>query len=170
MRTFIYSFLIVFVLAGCSEKKKPVPAPAAGYTSEVLGTTDGAKHTLLNTDDIRRHWQKVVKGMLMAKDNVELTGFEIRKTKTQGDAVQDCYLLAAQTEDGFIKVAALVELKDGKFYFEDPEDYKLMICQGECTGGCVPVAQVNGGKKSLICSPCLSCEKIGIDIENNFKN
>ena len=169
MKTCMYSLLILFLLAACSDKKKSAPTTPAGYTEEVIGTADSAAYTLLKADDIKRHWQKVVKGMLMAKDSIALKKFEITKSKTKGDAAEDCYLLVAQTANGLIKVAALLELKDGKFYFEGT-DYKLMICQGECTGGCLPEVQLKGGKRILTCSPCLACEKIGIDIENNFKN
>ena len=83
---------------------------------------------------------------------------------TEGERTEEGYILQATTNDGMAKVAALIELKEGKFYFVEnpsaPRSYRITICTSNCETGCDPVVSIVNGEKALFCSSCPSCERI----------
>lgn len=128
----------------------------ADPAKEVVGVDNDGVYTISNPEEIAASWEKSV--------SAELTGFEIVKSKTEGDAVEDFYMLVARTEDGTSKVASLLEFKDNKFYFLSPKQestgsHVLVICKGDCDEGCLPLVRVKSGNRYLICSSCAECLK-----------
>ncbi|AWH84990.1 hypothetical protein HYN59_07565 [Flavobacterium album] len=132
------------------------------YPEQAVGMDNNGKYTIADEKALATAWEAKVEG------KAKLTAFEIVKGTTEGDVAEDFYMLVARTEDGTAKVASLLELRGNKFYFgsEDhkgSESYLLVICRGECDGGCLPAVRKKDGVKHLICSSCADCEKNEIE-------
>lgn len=153
----IFAVFLALVVLSC---KKETAAAGSGsiYPEEAVGSNHNGTYTIADEKALAAAWEASVDGP------EKLTAFEIVKGTTEGDVAEDFYMLVARTQDGTAKVASLLQLKGDKFYFgsedhDGSESYLLVICKGECDGGCLPVARKKDGVKHLICSSCADCEK-----------
>jgi len=70
------------------------------------------------------------------------------------------YMLLAVSEDGKTKTASILTFKNDSFYFERQEEFvNNVICHSDCKDGCNPEVVMQNAIKSLVCSPCLECQK-----------
>lgn len=160
MKCIIASFLMVFLFVSCNGDKKQKDEHPEDM-GLVVGKVEGNTFELMNTKRIEKEWSERVspKGEL-----ITFKGFEIIKGKTQGDSKDDFYMLYARTDDGATRVAALLTLLDGEFYFQKNETdtgsiYTVIQCNGDCAEGCLPIVIDKNGNKHLSCSPCDNCLK-----------
>ncbi len=158
----LFAALLVFLLISC-KKEADTADPGNTYPKQAVGTVNNGAYTITKPDEIKKSWETYLGGTF------KLAGFEIVKGKTEGDAVEDFYMIVARTEDGAAKVASLLELKSDKFYLgsvdnEGPGAYRLVVCKGECDNGCLPVVMIRNGAENLICSSCADCEKNEIGV------
>jgi len=156
----LFAVLFVIVLISCKK----------GSGTDSTGTTDPGQAVAVNKngvlsvvdeDKIASSWEANM------NNGSRLTAFEVVKGKTEGDKEEEFYMLIARTDSGTAMVASLLELKEDKFYFSTGKDtgsYVLVVCKGECEGGCLPVAKNANGITRLICSSCADCEKNEIGI------
>lgn len=154
----LFAVMFVLLLLSC-KKETTAENPGSIYPEQAIGAIQNGAYTIANPDELAKSWAA------KADEISGLTGFEIVKGKTEGDATEDFYMLVATTKDGTAKVASLLELRENKFYFgstghNDSESYVLIICKGQCDTGCLPVARIKRGMKSLICSFCVDCIKV----------
>ncbi|MGQ2982757.1 hypothetical protein [Flavobacterium sp.] len=156
----LFAVLFVFALISCKQ----------GSGTDITGNADPEQAVAVNKNgvlsmvdeaSIASSWESNM------GDGSRLTAFEVVKGKTEGDTQEEFYMLVARTDKGTAMVASLLELKEDKFYFSSGKDtgsYVLVICKGECEGGCLPVAKNANGTTRLICSSCADCEKNEIGV------
>jgi len=161
--------LILFVLlVSCNSKteKRSGQEHVDTYINEA-GEIKGDNYVIANLEVIKQKWEQSVQQALNS-GTTHLTNFKIKQVATEGEAGENGYILTAETEDGMVSVATILELKKGKFYFEEnpgtPRSYRVVICIGNCEKGCDPVVSLVDGVKILFCSSCPSCEKIDSNI------
>lgn len=156
----LFTVLLIFILISC---KKEGSADISGSVppGQAVASNEKGVLTVLDEDKIAKSWEGKMDG------SIKLTAFEVVKGKTEGDKEEEFYMLVARTNDGAAMVASLLELRGNQFYFlsdKDSESYVLVICKGECDGGCMPVAKNANGITRLICSSCADCEKNEIGV------
>jgi hypothetical protein len=164
MKHYISGLLLVLLFAACNSKSDTTKDNTTSYLNQAVGTNVNDTYTITNLDTIKAEWEKSLQIKLNSASKVELKGFEIIEAQTEGDATADYYILHSRTDDGRTRVAALLELKGDKFYFDlnqldNSEAYNIVICKGECDQGCLPIVRVQNEVKHLICSSCVDCEK-----------
>lgn len=159
--------LLIVILAICfvSCKNEVKSEDNSSYPRAVVGTNTNGVYEISDLSVIKENWEKQISKKLSG-DIIALEAFEIAKGKTEGDTAEDFYILIARNEKGTLHSSALLELKDGKFYFEkesrpDSEEvYLNIVCSGECSEGCLPVVKSVNGSRFLVCSDCADCMKI----------
>ncbi|RWX03688.1 lipoprotein [Flavobacterium cerinum] len=170
MKKYISGLFLLLILTACNTKNDGNEKKTdTDYFEDVAGTAQNGKYTVLNPDILKIKWETNLKKELMPLNDVELTDFEIIKGKTEGDAVEDYYMIISKTANEFTKVAALLELKDGTFYFKRREggsvkSYQTIICRGKIQTACKPAVRINEGLMDLVCSSNVDCEKIDCEI------
>lgn len=170
MKKYISGLFLLLIVMACNTKKEGNEKRTAvkGF-EDIAGTAQNGRFTVLNPEILKIKWETNFKKELAPVNDVELAGFEIIKRKTEGDVVEDCYMLMSKTANEFTKVAAILELKDGKFYFKkrqggSVESYQTIICRGKNQIACTPVVKVSGRLRDLVCSSNADCEKIDCEI------
>ncbi|RZJ64096.1 MAG: hypothetical protein EOO45_19240 [Flavobacterium sp.] len=157
MRNFIScSLLLLLVFSSCS--KNPVKA-SDNYLDQQVGIAENGKFIPGDIEKIKQRWQERLDAEGLSG---QLKNYAIVSGKTD-DGSRDYYLLIAKTADGKIKSAALLDLRNGKFFFKKasgPESEISMniLCSG-CSEGCDPVVSFQNNEFYLNCSPCTDCVK-----------
>lgn len=170
MKKYISGLFLLLVFTACNTKNDGNDKKTeAEYFEDAAGTAKNGKYTVLSPDVLKIKWETNLKKELAPVNDVELTGFEIIKGKTEGETTEDYYMLISKTADEFTKVAAVLELKDDKFYFKMREggnvkSYQTIICRGKNQVACKPVVRVSEGLRDLVCSSNVDCEKIDCEI------
>lgn len=172
MKNSILGLFLLLIVIACntnnkSDAKKNSTAISAdtSYYSEAIGKVENGEYVITDSGIIKKAWEASLRNRLKLKEAIELDSFEIIKTKTTGDAVEDCYIIVSITEDGSIAMSAILKYENDKFYFETKhmgggEGYLTVICKGECKQGCYPGVSIYNQEKHLVCSACTECEKI----------
>ena len=160
MKKYLKALLLLLLLQSC---KKTAEQPVVAYPDIVVGTLQNGSYTVTNVKEIQQEWEKAI--LHTGTGIKKLESFTIVKGKTQGDAVNDFYMLSARTTDGKTTMAALLVQKEHNFYFDKINPVSV-ICTGECTNGCLPAALLKNGTVYLICGACASCVKT--DVSLNF--
>lgn len=155
----LFIMFFVFFLFSCKNEDKATVGSI--YPEEAAAIAKDGEIRLLDEAELQKSWEKRLEGM-------KLTAFEVIKGKTEGEDGEDYYMVLARTEDG-IKVAALLEMRGDKFYFDasgqkDSESYLLVVCKGECDQGCLPAVKLAEGAKRIICSSCADCSKNEVEV------
>lgn len=154
MKKLFVLLIFFFIALSCNDVKK---SAGTNYLKEVVGKIDGEKLIVTNAEAIKAAW------LSSGSASDELHTFEIIKGITQGDTGEEYYLLLSKNEEGDIKTGAMLILKEGKFYFEEPAEisaYIKITCSGKCTDGCNPAVKISEGNKYLVCSQCADCVKV----------
>jgi len=166
----IYSLLLLLVVVvSCNKKEeaKPVVVNKTPVSEIVIGLENDGKYSVSGIDTITYKWNAYINERLKPADSIILRDFEIIKTKTKGESIEDCYLLVAKAEKEKINIGAVLTLKAGKFYASthNSDSYEIIICSGVCGADiCNPNVVVAGGAKRLVCSSCDECTKISASI------
>lgn len=169
MKNYIAGLLIILALISCNSKpKKNVQDTRENYIYEQVGAVDNNDiYVVSNQDSINKKWSRLVGRKLNYTDSIKLKEFRIVKTLTKGDNAQQCYLLLASTPDNIATIGAILNLVNGKFYFELKEISgekisEIIICKGPACidSNCSPNVVLVGNEKKLMCSTCEECEKI----------
>lgn len=166
------------MLAACNNKKESASAATPDYFKLEIGVNENGVYKVTGQDSIRDSWERYVSQAHGSQKDSRLKDFRIIKaeTKSQDEETQpvEYYMLVSSTADGKTKAAALLELKDGKFYFlrtdEDAVTYSVLVCAGECSEGCDPIMSVNRGRQFLNCSECVECNKMDGEIGRHDQN
>ncbi|WP_297332023.1 hypothetical protein [Flavobacterium sp.] len=158
MKSLCIFALFALGLVSCKNNEKELPS--VNYADIVVGTSNNGEAELADIAAVKTKWEAAIK---KGGKDASLIGFEIVKGTTEGGDPGEYYMLLARTDDGAIKTASLLTLKEGKLYFEHSEDsgraLPLVVCSGLCDDGCLPVVSVRSGKKYINCTPCLDCKK-----------
>ncbi|KGO94156.1 hypothetical protein [Flavobacterium subsaxonicum] len=148
---FVFVFFVLLLIA-C---KKEAPAGHSGkYPEIVVATANGDAFAVANDSIIKPEWEKVLNKNSTGKTIMVL---EVVKGKTEGGA-KDFYMLIAKCNDGQTSIAALLEKQGNELYF-DKSNPQTIICSGNCSGGCLPVAKNDETGTYLVCSACDNCTK-----------
>lgn len=162
MKKYTLLFMLILLAACNSKTDNKAPQEHENTYTNQAGEVRGDDFVILNPEIIKGRWEQSVQ--LSLSGSVSLKDFQIKKAITEGDGAEECYILQASTYDGMAKVAALLELREGKFYFVEnpgaPHSYRITICTSNCESGCDPVVNIVDGTKILFCSSCPSCERI----------
>lgn len=154
MRNLCLIVLFSIVLFSCNgEKKYGKP----NYLKDSVGKVENGKFIVTNAEAIKAAWTS------MPGNAEEFYSFDIVHGLTQGDAEEEYYLLLSKNKGGDVKTAAMLVLRDNKFYFEEPAEisaYIRITCSGECTDDCNPVVKISEGNRYLLCSSCPECRKV----------
>lgn len=158
MKRLFTVFLFLLVLSCKNERGATV---GSIYPEEAAAVVKDGAVKLLDEAELAGSWGKRTGGL-------KLIAFEVIKGKTEDDAAEDYYMVLARTEEG-IKVAALLEMKGDKFYFdtagqENAESYLLVVCKGACAQGCLPVVKLDNGILRIVCSACTDCSKKEVEV------
>lgn len=170
MKKYVFGLFLLLMFTACNTKNNGnVEKTEADYFEDVAGVVQNGKYIVSSPDALKIKWETNLKKELMPLNDVELVKFEIIKGKTEDAAAEDYYLLVSKTANEFTKVAALLQLKDGKFYFEkkkggNVKSYQTVICRGENKIACKPIVRINDGFRDLVCSSNIDCEKIDCEI------
>lgn len=172
MKNGILGLFLLLIMTACNTNNKSdakkggtVISTNTNYYSEAIGIVENGEYTVTDSVIIKKAWETSLKNRLRLKEAVELDSFEIIKTKTEGDTVEDCYIIVSKTKDGSIAMSAILKYENDKFYFDTKhmsggEGYLTVICKGECEQGCYPGVSLYNHEKHLVCSACTECEKI----------
>ena len=162
MKKYTLLFMLILLTACNSKSDKKAQQEQADTYINQAGEVKGDEFVISNLDIIRAQWEQSVQ--ISLSGTATLKDFTIKKVMTEGERTEEGYILQATTNDGMAKVAALIELKEGKFYFVEnpsaPRSYRITICTSNCETGCDPVVSIVNGEKALFCSSCPSCERI----------
>ncbi len=159
MRTLLSLLFVLSIISCKKEDSKDIIGSI--YPEEAVAASKDGAISLLDEGELSKSWEKRM-------DGAKLSGFEVAKGKTEGDVAEDFYMVVARTDEG-IMVASLLEKKGDKFFFSTPgpeggDSYLLVICKGECSGGCLPVVKSANGEKRVICSSCADCTKNELEV------
>jgi low affinity Fe/Cu permease len=158
MKAFCIAAFFVLTLISCKKTEKE-PA-SVNYAQVVIGTTVNGRVQLADISAIKAKWEEAIKD---ESKNAKLSGFEILKGTVEGDEAAEYYMLVARTDDGAVKTASLLSIKDGKLYLGQDNDsgrpLPLVICRGLCDDACAPVVNIRNGRQYINCTPCLDCKK-----------
>lgn len=133
------------------------------YPRAVVGINNNGVYEISDLPLIKKNWESQIDD---SEGKITLEAFEIVKGTTEGESVEDFYILIARSDDGTLKSSALLELRDNKFYFEkqsrpNSDDVFLnIVCKGNCDQGCFPAVKVVNGGRQLVCSNCPDCMKV----------
>lgn len=166
MKKYFYSIMVVLLILSCKNENS---VKTLSYAQEAVGEHNNGVFTITNEEVIKAEWESQLKAESSDSSSVNLEAFEIIKGKVEDDNSEDYFMLIARSNDGYTKAAALLELKEDKFYFQnvegsDDDIYNYTVCRGDCNEGCMPVVKYSNKTKYIICSPCIDCMKI----ENNM--
>ena len=178
MNRYIYSLFFLVLLAACNKKKESDAMAMPDYFMQEIGVDNKGVYQVTGQDSIRDLWEEYVAQSLGSQKNIQLRDFRIIKGKAQGQEEEtealEYYMLVSSTADGKTKAAALLELRNGKFYFlktdKDAVTYSVLVCTGDCKEGCDPVMSINRGRQFLNCSGCVECNKTDGEIGGYEKN
>ena len=171
MKNIFSLLLLLAVLVSCNKKEdtKPVVVDKKPVIEMVIGLEKDGKYSVSDIDTVSYKWNSYINKKLKPADSIILQDFEIIKTKTKGETIEDCYLLVAKAEKQKINVGTILTLRDGRFYTtiqRNSDSYEIIICTGVCNSQiCNPDVVVAGGAKRLICSSCDECAKISASID-----
>jgi hypothetical protein len=153
-------FAIFFFLAVMSCKNEGGVTVGSIYPEEAAAVSKDGVIKLLDQAELESSWGKRTGGL-------KLLAFEVVKGKTDDTAPEDYYMVVARTEEG-TKVAALLEMKNDKFYFDtagqNAESYLLVVCKGACNEGCMPFVKLDNGVQRIVCSTCADCSKKEVEV------
>lgn len=162
MKTALLTILAIIVLAvACNSKQEEPTVNVKGLNNiqSPVGHIKNGSYKIYSGKEIKSKWQS----RLFGTNKESLAGLKIIKGITTGDRQEEYYMLVANSKTS--RVAALLTLKEGKFYFQDqggsePDNtYLSIVCQGECSNGCDPYVTLYGDIMYLNCSPCGECVK-----------
>lgn len=172
MNRYIYSLFFLLILAACNNKKESAPIAPPDYFKQEIGIYNEGVYKVTGEDSIRDLWEDYVTQTLGSPTKIKLENFRIVKASTKGLEEEaetvEYYMLVSSTGDGKTKAAALLELREDKFYFlkaaENAVTYSVLVCVGECREGCDPVMSITRGGQFLNCSECVECNKMDGEI------
>lgn len=164
--------LLLTVMISCI-KKEEVTADEKKQesVSSSVGNEIQGKYVFKDADSLVYKWNVFVNKKMKPQDSIILDDFSIVKTKTQGESVQDCYLLIAKSKIQKVALGTILEQKEGKFYTAAKDmsgfnAYEVILCNGACGDTiCNPDVLIAKGVKRLICSTCDQCIKISGSID-----
>ncbi len=160
MKNHLLIVLSVLLFMSC---KNEVGSDSESYPRAVVGINNNGVYEISDLPLIKKNWESQLDD---SDGKITLEAFEIVKGTTEGESVEDFYMLIARSNDGTLKSSALLELRDGKFYFEkqsrpNSNDVFLnVVCKGNCEQGCFPSVKVVNGGRQLFCSNCPDCMKV----------
>lgn len=161
----IVGIITLLVLIASCQSKTEDDAEAKTHTishkvEDQVGVIDNGHFIVTHQEAIQKDWEY---RLAYKNKTTKLKDFKIVKGVTEGDAAETYYLLCATSEDSNIKTAALLKTENGKFYFEFPQNsehsYHMIICEGNCESGCIPIVKMYNNTKYLNCSSCSDCWK-----------
>ncbi len=115
-----------------------------------IGIVDG-KSFVISSDlkDLRLQGENHLE---KAGIKTKLVTFEILEDYVEGTQ-EIYYMLVAKNEDGSIKIATTLQLKDGTFQYDSELFADSCVCSG-CAEGCLPRRHKDDGIIEWYCSPC----------------
>ena len=159
-----FAALMLLLVTACTSKTEKTSETISeqNYEEFEVGYKKEGSFKISNLDLVKKEWENRLQSDGRA---ISLKNFRIVEGTTAGDSAQLYYILVANSADGKIKTASLLNLKDTVFYFETYRDqdnstfYSNIICEGDCTEGCDPIVTISNGKRYLNCSQCPNCLK-----------
>ncbi|GGC87385.1 hypothetical protein GCM10011508_13250 [Flavobacterium lutivivi] len=148
--------LVIYLFLSCSIKRE----------KSFIGKQNHHKTFSLNkdvTDSLMLSWNDMLKASNINSKIVEINIQNDIDLKTK----KQYYKIFGKTNNDSAKVACLLELKNGKFYFEKGNVSKTVICHG--SSNCKPEMYegqwvCNDGSKTPSCS--LNCQKKVVAVFN----
>ena len=153
--------LLIIIAVACNTKQEEPVTTHQSYMQDPVGINKDGAYRVTNLEVIKGDWESKLP---IVSQGVKLVDFRIEKGITTGDEAKEFYILIARTADKKLKAASLLELKEGKFYFDlshatAHDSYGNIVCIGECVEGCDPAVSFYNGTKYLNCSACATCIK-----------
>ena len=124
---FSASFLLLFAISGCAQKN-----------DEVVGVNEEGTFKITSSlKTLKTEWADQLKQLDISSP---IRGFEILSSQDKGSGNETYYYLLGTTEDKITKMATLLRLENGKFFFltdEGDSPTGTVTCTG-CAFGCNP--------------------------------
>ncbi|OIQ21832.1 MAG: hypothetical protein BM557_03290 [Flavobacterium sp. MedPE-SWcel] len=162
MKSIIASLFVGLLLISCKDAKKEESQPIVDeITAVAVGTVISGDFEITDPEALEVKWEKALtaeKGK-----EIELEGFEIITGKVDNNSSEEYYMIISRTNEGNIMVAALLDLRDGEFFFKSvvEGEHIMVMCEDEgyCEQeGCLPIVNVRNDKQQIDCS-CRECSK-----------
>jgi hypothetical protein len=165
MKNYLAGLLLILVAFSCTSKKESETQVAGNEdVLSPVGIVSNGEYHIIELEENKPKWIASLKEKFDLADNASFSGFEIVKSISLGDSQEDCYLLLTNIDD-FSVIAVLLELKEGKFYFDVNSTGKkrasqAIMCRGKSAApGCNPAVLIHNKQKKLVCSDN-GCEKL----------
>lgn len=165
MKTAHIGIIAVFVLllTACNSKSDNTSATLNDndYFQVEIGKNENGRFTITQLEPIKQDWESRLNNN---GNRLTLTEFKIVKAYTTDESPVEYYLLIANSKDGRLRTASLLNLKGNSFFIDTRKDngalsYSNIVCEGNCNEGCLPVVSIHNGTRYLNCSQCVECVK-----------